>query len=378
LVTFEKAAKSIITLHNDTSEEHLDIVGVSLGHIRNGDQAIVKDENQLRGHFNIFNDDKMNKKFALYGSVNIRCKVDHFNENDEPTTTEEKTLVFYNESHSLDAEVIPFDLIVHDRSINLENDEPLKIDIISGLPKKYELCIRSADSKSSCDIEVSAFKGRTTVVIPAPLLIYDLELKSNARKKFHIYYVKFQGTNLSRLANRKYYRIENTELSFTYKKGLHLKPQSRRDPAGRLFSNKFVLSDRYLVLCPREYSGFARKSEFSPEKLMDLTMLVHEGQHMENLAKEIQQFSTDDSTKKIEQTQQQVQQTRQQRIRPRISTNQIQLMRSVSGAYETVLGQPKKTAPKESQSQKVAAFSASAPKTKQGCLPCARKRNRNV
>ncbi|MHA2279306.1 MAG: hypothetical protein ACXAC5_00235 [Promethearchaeota archaeon] len=374
VVTFERTAKSVVTLYNDTSQEHLDIVGVSLGYIQEGNQAVIKGENQLRGHFNIFNDDKMNKKFALYSSVNIRCQVNHFNEDDESIGTEEETLIFYNESHSLDAEIIPFDLVVYDRVIDVENNEPLKIDIISGLPKKYELCIQSADFKSSCHIEISALKGRTTIEIPAALLAYDLELHTHGRKEFYIYYVKFQGTNLSRLANRKYYRIENTELTFTYKKGLSLKPQSRLDPAGRLFSRKFVVSDRYLVLCPREYSGFARKSEFSPEKLMDLTMLVHEGQHMENLAKEMQQFAADDSAKKIEQTQKKVQRTRQQRIRPRISTNQIQLMRSVSGAYETVLNRPEKTPTEAPQSRKVAAFSTSGPKEKKGCLPCTRKR----
>jgi len=380
VATFDKAPKSILTLYNETFKQQLDIIGVTSGYILEGNTAVVIDSHQLRGHFNIFNHDKMNERFRSYASVTIRCKVEHFDEDNNSTEIEEESLIFYNESHSLDAEITPFDLIVHDRTIDFSKNEPLKIDIISGLEKSYVLCIRSADGRSQCNFEVSAQTGRTTIHIPAAFMFYDLEFLTHRKKKFDIYYVRHQGATFSRLANRKYIKIDNTELTF---KGANigLQPQNRKDPIGRAYSNKFVLSDRYLVLCPREYSGFAAKSEFGSGKLMDLTMLVYEGQHMDNLSKEIKQFSsTDDSADKIAQTNRIIQQrklTAARKIRPQIPDGQIRLMQGISGIYESIAVRTKtgSTSPFSKSAQSVESFTASPKTGKQGCLPCSRKRN---
>ncbi len=375
IAKFNKAPKSIFTLYNDTFDQQLDIIGVGSGYILEGNTAVVKNSHQLRGHFNIFNHDKMNEKFRSYASVSIRCKVEHFNEDNHLTGVEEESLIFYNESHSLDSEIIPFDLIMHNKTINLDDNEPLKIDLISGIPKYYVLCIRSADKKSQCHFEISAKKGRTTINIPASFITHDLELSSHRKKKFDIYYVLYQGATFSRLANRKYIKIDNTDLDFLGDIGI--KPQVRKDPAGRTYSNKFILSDRYLVLCPREYSGFSGKSEFGPGKLMDLTMLVYEGQHMENLSKELKQFSsTNDSSDKISKTKKLIAQRKHvtaRKIRPKIPNGQIQLMQGVSGVYEAILSRTKTTT---SLADKITSFTT-APQTsgKQGCLPCSRKIN---
>lgn len=382
LATFTKAPKSVITFHNDTSDEHLDIVGVAMGYILHGNSAVVKDMEHIQGHFNLFNNDKMNKKFNLYGSVKIRCKVEHFDENDKPMGEEEENLIFYNESLSLDAEIIPFDIVIHNNEIELGSNDPLKIDIISGLPKSYTISIKSADDQHQCELEISAIMGRTTIEIPAALLAYDLDLKSHGHKKFYIYYAKYQGTNLSRLANKTLHKIDNTQLSFS-KQSIGLQPQARIDPCGRVLSNNFIVSDRYLVLCPREYSGFAPKSEFSPEKFMDLTMLTHEAQHMENLENEIRAISKSDEFDKINKTQKAIQQARHthpRKIRPKINSDQIQLMRSISGAYESIISRPVKNghlkqvkAQQPKNPQAVAFSTASQPK--KPCAPCARKKN---
>jgi len=141
VVTFDKAPKSIVTIYNDTLDQQLDIIGVTSGYILEENKAVVKDSSELRGHFNIFNHDKMNERFRTYTSITVRCKIEHFDKNNQPTRSEEDKLVFYNESHSLDAEIAPFDLVIHDRTIDLENNKPLKIDIISGLAKPYVLSI---------------------------------------------------------------------------------------------------------------------------------------------------------------------------------------------------------------------------------------------
>lgn len=379
IATFTKSPKSVITLHNDTSDEHLNIIGVALGYILDGKSAVVKDADQIRGHFNLFNNDKMNRKFNLHGNVKVRCKIEHFDEDDNSTGAEEESLVFYNEGHSLDADVIPFEILIHNKSVDLENNEPLKIDIISELPKSYVISIKSPSDKYRCNFEIAATVGRTSIEIPAAMLSYDLDLKSHRQKKFDIYYVKYQGTTLSRMANSKFYKIENTELTFKYDKSTGLQPQSRIDPCGREYPKSFILSDRYLVLCPREYSGFAKKSEYGPEKIMDLTMLVHEGQHMENLAKEMQQFSAgSDDSGKIDKTQKTIQNTKHanaRKIRPRIPSDQIQLMQGVSGAYESIISRKNQRADRHKIQTMTAAPS---PQPKKPCAPCSRKKKKNA
>ncbi len=379
IVHLKASEKASIKFYNDTSEEHLEIIGTSNGYILNSNTLVVKNTSLARGHINIFNNDKMNKTFSRFPYVTIKCEIIY-----DDVVTESESVAFYNESQSIDAEVIPFDMIIHNPSINLLDNEPLLIDVISGSPRRYEFCIKSESGAKEALFEVSTKIGKTSLSIPSEILRYDLDIKPGNLNKFQIHYVKFQGSNFSRIANRKYIPIDNTELTFEISGTVCPQPQNRQNPLGGRYSEDFMISDRYLVLCPKEYSGFSKKTEYSREKLMDLTLLLHEAQHMETLAKEIRQFATTGNEEgKIKNTEQAIQKSRiqQKATLPRISVNQLQLMKSISGVYDTI-----STSHAKPDVQKRVLSSMTGSQTSQfqavpkksGCLPCSRKRKKNA
>ena len=380
VVMIPQHPKVAICIYNETSGDQLQILGASSGYILNGNRLVLKNQESTTGHINIFNHDKMNKKFLAYRSVTLRCVVEFYDDQDQKIGEEEESVIFYNEMNSLDAGIIPFDLVIHNRTVNVTKNESLNIDVISDIARKYELCISSLDDQIRCHIEVTARAGKTTVSIPGEFLYYDLGLRENKGKKFKFSYVKYQGTTISRMANKRYMPIQDAEINFQISGGLTPAPQTRHDPVGKLLDKKFMISDRYLVMCPSEYSGFARKSEFGKEKLMDLTMMINEGQHMFALSKQIQQFEVNNDTVNINTTAKSLQLAKQasrKPLRPRISTSQVQLMRSVSRVYDTISS---KTEPPTQQTKAVQSFSANRA-VKQGgggCAPCSRKRKKNA
>lgn len=383
-VTVPKHTKTVLRIRNETSDDQLQILGTSSGYILGGNELVLKNQTGTTGHINIFNQDKMNKKFLAYRSVTLKCIAEFYDNEDKKIGEEEESVIFYNEIHSLDAEIIPFDLIIHNRTVEITKNEALKIDLISDISKKYELCIGSLDDRIRCHIEVSAREGKTTIEIPGEFLYYDLGLHSNKNKKskFKFFYVKHQGTTMSRMANRRYMPIQNSELTFQVSGGLTPNSQHRNGPVGKL-NRDFMISDRYLVMCPVKNSGFSRKNEYGKEKLMDLTMMINEGQHMNALRKQIKQFADDKNSENINKTEKSLQLTNQstQMRRPRIAATQIQLMQSVSRTYDTISS---RKAP-SSHPKKVKSFSAEQESGQKdnrgeqksgGCTPCSRKREK--
>ncbi len=375
--------KVVIRIHNETSGDQLQILGASFGYILDGDSLVLKKKETVTGHINIFNHDKMNKKFLAHRSVTLKCVAEFYDDTDNKIGEEEESVIFYNETHSLDANIIPFDLVIHNRTVDITENEALSIDVISDIPRQYELCINSFDDRIRCHIEITARAGKTSVKIPGEFLHYDLALAENKGKKFKFSYVKHQGTTMSRVANKRYMSIQDSEINFQLSGGLTPHPQSRQDPIGRPLDKKFTISDRYLVMCPSEHSGFARKNEFGIEKLMDLTMMINEGQHMQALSRQIQQFETNNETANIGATEKSLQlarQAKQQSRRPRIKASQVQLMRSVSRVYDAI---STKTKPPTLKTQTTQSFSVNkaANATKHGeggCTPCSRNKRKNA
>ena len=109
--------KTVIRIHNEISGDQLQILGTSFGYILGGTDLVLKEKTSTIGHINIFNHDKMNKKFLSYRSVTLKCIAEFYNDEDEKVGEEEESVTFYNEMHSLDAEVIPIDLIIQYRTV---------------------------------------------------------------------------------------------------------------------------------------------------------------------------------------------------------------------------------------------------------------------
>ena len=226
--------------------------------------------------------------------------------------------------------------------------------------------------------------GKTTISVPIEMICYDLDLYKNKRKKFQIYYVKYQGTTYSRVANRKYIPLPNADITFKLGSGLTPQPQKCNGPTNTCLDDRFMISDRYLVPCPKEHSGLTPKTMFGPPKLMDLTMLLYESQDMRKVSEEIQQFGMDDSQEKIKETQKQlrIHQMSQKSPRSKISGHQLQLLSTHSGSYDKVSQQYSTNVIHPTATRTVKAAVSTFSHTDQnikdpGCLPCARKRRLN-
>jgi len=365
----------IIRLFNDITHDQLDILGISTGYVKAGKEAISKNVSEISGHINIFNNDKMNRMFKAYNFIPIRCEAE-ITHNDQ-THKESEIIEFYNENKSLDDTIIPVELLVLSRNLDIINNEDLNIDIIASAYKKIELCIRSDDSSSECCIQVSCRKGKTSISIPSEFIYYDLNLKENYRKKYKFYYIKYQGTNFSRLGSRQYMLIPNTELEFSLPDDITARPQTRITPTGKLYTGDFILSDRYLVLCPKLYSGFARKTKDGARKDVDAEMLLHESQHMRSLDVQIRQFSSeeqDDTKQKIRETSHMIQEENfrnSKQTRPHINPEQVRLLSSVVGVYNQTAESYKKSMYQQLPANTVA--KNIFPNKRTGCAPCSRK-----
>ncbi len=372
IVEFTGSDKVMISLFNETSSEHLDILGVNNGYVLDGNNAVCKNCSKISGHINIFNDDKMNRKFRTHNSVVIRCEI-HREINDK-IHKEDQIIEFYNEAESLDAAIVPFDITIQNSEVDVENNKPLVVDVVSESFRNFELCIKSTDDVVSCSFEISAKKGKTTIHVPAEYMYYDLDLKRNKRKKFQIYYAKYQGVNFSRLANRKYILISKL-VEFKVGKGLTSQPQTCLGPTNQNLNNNFMVSDRYLVPCPKRYSGLTQKTSFGLPKLMDLTMLLYESQDLRQISREIQQFASDGSREKIRETGNALHlaKMKDNESRPVVSLDQFQLMNAVSGSYDKVSAQYLINTSMPPLSG-VSTISNAQKDQNADCLPCARKR----
>jgi hypothetical protein len=346
-----------IELFNDTSEEKLDILSVSRGFISRSHLAIVKNTDHVEGYINLFNKDKMNKKLKNQVKVNVRCKVTRRLGSD--TTTEEAVVLFYNESRSLDAGLVPFDLIIDNSEVDIRNGIPLSLHLICDSTKKYELAILSEGGDEKYTFEIVAKEGRTSFVIPSHILWYDLELNKNLGKKFQIYWVQFEGIDYMKFMNRKYIPIANSQITFNSRK-ISLNPQKRDGPMGPL-SDEFVLSHRYFVHTWKQFSSFGDRIEaYKPKEAGKKNQFLHE----------IQDFSQ--KNKQVALMQDKEKPTKRPPMRDLASASQKTILNAYSASFSKY--RPIENADRNFvRLANVTPLPAKAPK--KGCGGCSRKRN---
>ncbi len=372
-VKFEECNRVIVKIFNHTINEHLNILGVSNGYILHENEIVCKDCTDIQGYINIFNNDKMNKKFSHFGQVQIKCEIERHTNND--VITESKIVSFYNEGQSVDASIVPFVLSVKNNVIDISRNEPLELTFTSSIDREYFICIKSTRSKDSCELEVHAQKGQTTVFVPSEFLYHDLNLSRNGKIKYGIYYIKFQGMTHSRLANRQYTPTGH-DITFTNTDGITPASQKRVSPLGSLFNGDFVVSDRYLVMCPKEYSGFSGKSKYDRTKLLNLTLLLHESQDMESIAQHIRE-SKGGIQSNIKHTEKVIQNIKlgKKPPRPQMAYNQVKILKSVSGSYDSISASYADPSPSFKQVARQLHHGINAiSHNKRDCLPCTRSR----
>ena len=341
-----------VQFFNLTTNEQLDILSISQGYIKEGYTAITKNANVVEGFINIFSKDKMNEKLKDYIRVEIECRINIFR--DSTVTEEQSKVFFYNESQSLDANIIPFDLEIDNPYLDLENNMPLRLHITANEDNKYEMAIRSSDGRNMCTFDAFVKKGRTDLHLPSEIIWHDLQIVHNRHKKFQVYWVKFEGVTYMRFMNRKYIPIENTDITFNTSV-MKPKSQTRSGPTGVDLSQDFVISHRYFVHTWKDYSAFGEQKVADPRT--ERAKLMY--------AVETMDISTKNTTQEVRETLPVVQES----VDPR--------QRLVLNAYRKAYSQ-KKVIPRTDQSfYKSSVLSTAKPvdNKKKGCGGCARKKN---
>lgn len=269
-VSFDTACDSNIHFVNKETNQTLEILSSMNGVIVNGKELRIKNSNKAIGYINLFNDDKMNRKLSDFSVINIVC-------HSISTVTESSECSFYNESKSVDADVLPLDLIVHNKKIQLTKDDPLSLSILCSSESKHEFCLRYKNKKYA--FEAMCRNGRTDIIIPSEVLNYHIGEAEGVK----IYYVKFEGVNYSKQMTRKYIEIPNQSFAIEGKK--EIRSQTRIGPDGEELPNNFVLSDRYFVHTWNKFTSFGK--EYDLTKNVIRSRFSHEicdlGSHKNNV-----------------------------------------------------------------------------------------------
>lgn len=284
---FENIENAEIEIFNKSNGEKLEILAISNGFIKNETTIVVNNTKTLEGYINIFNKDKLNILLKDKPSVDIEAVVSFIKK--ESVYKQNKIVTFYNESQSVDREIIPFDLNIHNKLISVENNEPLKITIMSNNYRKHELSIKdSIDASKFFTFDIMTKPGETTFEIPLPVLYYELNIEKFHWKNFDLYWSKFEGVDYMKVMNRKYIKIQDSTIKFS-KGNFKPLPQKRMGPVSNLDKN-FVLSDRYFVHTFKEFSGFGSDT-LNIARLKRLNFVQNESQQMQNLSASLQRHS---------------------------------------------------------------------------------------
>jgi hypothetical protein len=287
-VSFDKCERATVELFNETIGQQLEILSVGSGHIQGETKAIVKDSESLEGFVNLFNKDKMNSKLESHVYIEMRCKVTIQKGNH--TVVDEKTARFYNESLSLDAGIVPFDIHIDNPHLDLRNNVPLSMTLISDIDKRYELCIMPPNGATKCTFEVLAKKGENQILLPSEVIWNDCGIGQYTISGLQLYWVKFEGIDHQRFRNRKYVPIDGTRLTFNTR-DMQPKPQTRLGPTNAPLSKDFVVSDRYFVHTWKHFSSLGGLPEaFDLKRQHYLSRFLHEYQRLQQVDENIKLF----------------------------------------------------------------------------------------
>lgn len=261
-----------IEIFNETTKEQLDILSVSSGRIENEKTIIVKNSDSINGYINLFNKDKMNETLNNYQYVELKCVVSF------PENTFESTAIFYNESKSLDSDIVPFDLLIDNPNIDTEHNVPLSMQIISESEQKFELSIKGKTGHEFCTFQVIAKAGSTHVLLPSEIIWSDTKHNQKINKMYQIYWCKPEGIDHMGMRGRKYIPIKNTNITLIGNNMLPM-PQFRKSPTGTDLPPDFVLSSRYFVPTWKGFTSLGGvQGMYSSNRMSKISRFLFESQ----------------------------------------------------------------------------------------------------
>lgn len=279
VLTFKNKPTSDFTISvwNRTIHQKLNILATSEGHIDGEGDIHSPPCSRIEGYINLFNDDKMNVQLEGHPSVRLEWLIK--NKDDEWT----EDIVFYNQSYSSEESVIPFDLSIEKKEIDLSQCEPLAFSVEADDQRSFHLVVESLDSTLSYDFYVFTKNGKIDLQIPVEILHHELSLYKAVEQTFRICYMRTHGISYVNVMNEKRVPIKGTEFKFI--NHFQLIPQTRFDPIGRELSyNQFLLSDRYFVPTHKDFSFLNRMHE-SEDKSARIKQMQNELLHLQKTKK---------------------------------------------------------------------------------------------
>lgn len=265
-------------VYNETSGEQLDFLAVHSGYMIDNKTAVFEHVRSVEAFFNLFNDDRFNRKFSRQPMVNLRVDLEIEKGGGKITTSHQAT--FYNEAESLDAGIIPVDVMIERKEIDLAEYEPLHLKVICGRERLFEFVIQSPNEKE-LTFTVRAKPGVTDIDIPAAVLYHDLGLRSTPNEVLcSLFYIKRQGITSSRFMARRYIPVANCDFTIRHPKVLMPIAQECICPSGSPLNHDFILSDRYFVPTLKPASAFRIYDDTIPSRTLKLVMHLHEAQDM--------------------------------------------------------------------------------------------------
>jgi hypothetical protein len=277
-----------IEIFNDTTKEQLDILSVSSGRIENENTIISKGTDSISGYINLFNKDKMNETLNNYQYVELKCIV-HLPEN-----IFESTAIFYNESKSLDSDIVPFDLLIDNPNIDLEHNIPLSMHVLSESEQKFELSIRGENEREFCAFQVIAYAGSSHVLLPSEIIWSDTKHVQKTDKMYQIYWCKPEGIDHMGMRGRKYIPIKNATIILSG--NMSPSPQLRKSPTGVDLSPDFVLSSRYFVPTWKGFTSLGGlQNAYSFNRMSKISRFLFESQDINEKTQQsaVSSFSAD-------------------------------------------------------------------------------------
>lgn len=356
-----------IKIFNETDKSELDILSVSSGYIKNEKVAVSKNNSSVDGYINLFNKDKTNKHLRGLHGVELRCNVKRTNLDGSTLSDESEVLTFYNQSQSLDGSIVPFDVSIINPTINISEHEPLVMDFTCGSEDRFELAVRSENGMRDCTFEIVTKPGVTRINLPSEILWSDLNLStSNDKRKYNLYWVKFEGVNHMKFMNRKYIKIDDCGLSFVG--NMTPQPTDRKGPTEVDLPDYFVLSHRYLVHTHKKWSEYGGDYVHN-KKSENLSIFLHESQNMDTVTHAISLFENKkDSTQEVKNAIWKQSKQKQKEIAPHANNIKSSVLHPLKHIYS------KKIVETMSVNQPTITQPAQSPKKSGGC-GCSRKKN---
>lgn len=259
-------------LNTSMNDQSIEILGSNTSIIHNGIELLVNKTDTVDGFLNLFPNDASTFNLQQLNTVEIKISLNC------PDTSIVDNISFFNESISIDSNILPFDLQIINKTIDIEKHEPLKISIISQVQNKYEFVIMSECKTKQYVFDVLCHPGQNDIEIPASVLFEELQLDKFGFSSFIMSWIKFQGKDFKGFLLRKNIHIPFVKIKFNGTVNFRPLPSVFTDLKGDPFSNSFILSDRYLVPVHKEFSAFGKNKTFDNRYLFFMMLYRHENQ----------------------------------------------------------------------------------------------------